>query len=319
MIIDEFEAKILSVNCNNKLTVNRICRDYLAAMKEKYTLKTVKGYLTKCRKIIQANCPPPVAKSACQVLKLDSQEYYELNKAYREKVFKRSFDWKESIEPDRFIQICTDMIGGYWETHKSYQRLAIGIAGLTGRRFFGEILGFGRFKIIGWEKLEEGSVWKHRIPAQVMMFSGHSKSKNAKRPPYAIPVLGDADLIYEGWRVLREEKTVIPKNFPDEMRYLTIDSHKISVKRHYDLYQKYRKQIIEINFKLKRLNGAATPILRQDFDRPDLQIKDLRSIYASVCYKKFNANADKNPYISKILGHSEYDYTTAQSYKNFEG
>jgi len=316
MITDDFEAEILNVNCNNKLAVNRICRDYLATMREKYALKTIRGYLTKCRKVINNNCPPPVAKSACQVLKLDSKEYFELNKAYKEKVFKKSFDRKEIIEPDRFIQICTDMIGGYWETHKSYQRLAIGIAGLTGRRFFGEILGFGRFEISGLEKLKKGSIWKHRIPAQIMMFSGHSKSKN--KPPYAIPILGDADLIYEGWRVLREEKTVIPKDFPAEMHYLTRDSDKISLERHYDLYQQYREKIVGINVKLKRLNGAATQILRQDFDRPDLQIKDLRSMYATICYKKFNPNADKNPYISMILGHSEYDYTTAQSYKNFE-
>jgi len=151
-----------------------------------------------------------------------------------------------------------------------------------------------------------------------MMFSGHSKARNMERPPYAIPILGDADLIYEGWRVLREEKTVIPKDCPDEMHYLTIDSDKISLDRHYDLYQKYREKIIEINVGLKKMNGAATKILRQDFERPDLQIKDLRSMYANICYKKFNPNADKNPYISMILGHSEYDYTTAQSYKNFE-
>jgi len=318
MIIDDFEANILSVNLNNKLVVNRICRDYLATMKKQYTLKTVKGYLTKCRKVIQAHCPPPVAKSACQVLKLDSKEYYELNKDYREKVFNRSFNWKERIDPDIFIQTCMNMIDGYWETHKSYIRLSIGIAGLTGRRFFSEIIGFGRFKIIGPEKLEEGSAWKHQTPAHAMMFSGHSKARNMERPPYIIPVLGDSKLIYHGWRVLREEKPVIPKNFPDEMHYLTRDAHKITVKRHYDLYQKYRQQIIEINETLKKLNAAATPILREAFDRSDLQIKDLRSIYASVCYKKFKPNADKNPYISMILGHSEYDYTTAQSYKNFE-
>lgn len=318
MIIDDFEKDILFVGPNNKEAVNRICREYMETMRKKYSIYTVRSYCTICRRIVRTHCPPPVTKSAHQILRLESQDYRKIDEEYQKKVFLRSWDQKEGIDPDHFIQICLDQIAGYWETHKSYQRLAIGIAGLTGRRFFSEILGFGRFRIIGLENLHKGSIWKHRIPAHTMMFSGHAKTLNRGKAPYPIPILGNSpELVYHGWRVLREAKQVIPKDFPDEMNYLTRDSYKINIQHHYRLFQKYRDQIIEINRKLKYLNGGATKVLHPIFNRTDLQIKDLRSLYVTTCYKKFKPNTDKNPYISKIFGHHQFDCITAQIYKNF--
>jgi hypothetical protein len=186
-------------------------------------------------------------------------------------------------------------------THKrvSYGRLAIGLMVLTGRRDT-EIVKTASFK-----KLSEGTQ-KHFEQAEKLnlneddcvIFSGQLKtkeSKNANLDPYVIPVLGDVDTIIEALRKLREIKDCT-KLTNDEVHSQVNPTLNESIKR--------------VHFKGLLVN-------------PSCSI--MRKIYCAICQKwfydenqSFKLEMSKQKYLASILGHTEKDFGTANSYKDYE-
>lgn len=122
-----------------------------------------------------------------------------------------------------------------------------------------------------------------------VLFSGQLKTKNrVDIAPYVIPVLGDAEKIVSTLNAIRAKK---PNFINDPEKF-------------HDAASK------ELNRRVKRFFPFVS-------DTP-LAIKDLRSIYGELnFYFEDNRTIAKSKYISSILGHTEDDITTGQSYLDF--
>lgn len=122
-----------------------------------------------------------------------------------------------------------------------------------------------------------------------VMFTGQLKMKGrADQSSYAIPVLGNVDKIIKALKQLHEAKPVYLNN--------TIRFHNACSK---SLGQKTKK------------------IFSDTSDKP-LSPKDLRSIYAEICYSlEDDKRVAKQKFFSQILGHGEDDNSTGVSYLDF--
>lgn len=122
-----------------------------------------------------------------------------------------------------------------------------------------------------------------------VLFSGQLKVKDRiDVAPYVIPILGDAEKVIATLNHIRIKKPDFINN---------------PVKFH-DAASK------ELNRRVKRFFPFVS-------DTP-LAIKDLRSIYGELnFYFEDNRTIAKSKYISSILGHTEDDITTGQSYLDF--
>lgn len=122
-----------------------------------------------------------------------------------------------------------------------------------------------------------------------VLFSGQLKTKDRiDVAPYVIPVLGDAEKIVATLDSIRTKK---PDFINDPVKF-------------HDAASK------ELNRRVKRFFPFVS-------DAP-LSIKDLRSIYGELNFMfEDNRTIAKSKYISSILGHTEDDITTGQSYLDF--
>jgi hypothetical protein len=120
-----------------------------------------------------------------------------------------------------------------------------------------------------------------------LMFAGQAKAKRDV-PPYKIPVLGDKQQVLQAWTQLRELK---PK-------WASTDN--VSITK-------------GIN---KSINEAAKEVF------PDIakSFKDLRAMYAAICYDRFakNGSMTVSAYASSILGHWEDDAVVGLHYGGFK-
>lgn len=123
-----------------------------------------------------------------------------------------------------------------------------------------------------------------------IVFSGQLKTKesdNAQLNPYKIPVLSDPNLIISGLNNLR--------NLKDFSNLSTKEVHSRCNKSCNEAVKRHYKGLIE-----------------------NVSVKDLRSIYATITYVLFcPPTISETAYHARILGHSELDLSTAQSYKDF--
>jgi len=322
-IIDDFKAEVaasgaLGNRTDQRQKLNRIAEKYLIEMKEKYSLNTVKNYLATMRKFVAAETEAGEKHPAMQMLKLDSQEYYQMNKEYAEKVRQRSKSPFENINVEAFVKTCEDLIEGYHRTHISFVKLALGLAGLTGRRLYSEVLGFGKISLI--DDPDQPGRMDHVI------FAGQAKVKgDGVKPAYEIPVLSDAEFVCDGWNLLRAEKPAIPDDLtgyeilPNDLKSLTVNVHQTGFDDYQRLFLTHREDLKELsNWCAKRAHTAAAKNSKKIFEEFGLQkAHDLRAIYAECCFKVFQPGGDRNNYFSEILGHNENDLMTAQSYKTF--
>ena len=122
-----------------------------------------------------------------------------------------------------------------------------------------------------------------------LLFSGQLKTKDrGDLPAYEIPVLCEPSKIIETIEALRAKK---PQFINDTVKF-------------HDAASK------ELNRRVKRFFPFVS-------DAP-LSTKDLRSIYGELNFMfEDNPTIAKSKYISNILGHSEDDITTGQSYLDF--
>ena len=123
-----------------------------------------------------------------------------------------------------------------------------------------------------------------------VMFAGQLKTKgsdNAQTSPYEIPVLTTSQTAVDSLAKLRELR-VFSGLSNDQVHSKVNKSLNESVKRHF---------------------GALVPLVK---------LKDLRSAYATICHDFYCPDhISQTAYFAQILGHSNEDLTTAQSYQDF--
>lgn len=122
-----------------------------------------------------------------------------------------------------------------------------------------------------------------------LMFSGQLKTKaRGELEAFKIPVLGDPKQIIAALERIRRDKPQFIDNTP----------------RFHNACSK------ELGVRVKRLFPKITD--------GELSVKDLRSIYAEICFSlEDNESIAKQKYFSLILGHGEDDNSTGTSYLDF--
>jgi hypothetical protein len=115
-------------------------------------------------------------------------------------------------------------------------------------------------------------------------FRGQAKARNQERPPYNIPVLLPKEKVLQAWQLLRDRN---PSWSTFENRRLT-----------------------------NAINGDANKLTRELFGGQAKTFKDLRSMYAAICYEKFGRAGPmaETKYCSTILGHAEKNNSVGVHY-----
>lgn len=171
--------------------------------------------------------------------------------------------------------------------HKKYIEKAISL--LDCKSYPEQVIGFAA--LTGRRLAEIGCTAEFSIvSSDELMFKGQLKLKD-KTPtlkPYKIPVLANSFTLMKKFDLFREKyKTYIgnPKKFHNNnSRYIS------------EFTKKHLKQFVE----------------------KDIQGKDLRAIYAEIAASKFKSiEQTKQRYFALILGHSEDDLVTCNSYFDF--
>jgi hypothetical protein len=123
--------------------------------------------------------------------------------------------------------------------------------------------------------------------SQELMFTGQAKAKR-EVAPYKIPVLGDKFLALKAWKQLRELK---PK-------WATTENSAIT----------------------RGINKSINEAAKDAFEDIAKTFKDLRAMYAAICYDRFAKNGAMtvSAYASSILGHWEDDNTVGLHYGGFK-
>jgi hypothetical protein len=143
------------------------------------------------------------------------------------------------------------------------------------------------------------------IDSNHLIFDGQLKTKGSNSlKSYKIPVLMNINDFLIHWRFFREQYT---KNLIDRNIYKLDDffSTQLTEKFHNN-YSKDMSMRVKKYFK--------------NFVTGEIQTKNLRPIYATIAVNKFNKNSNKSSqkYIAEILGHSDNDLNTTNSYIDFK-
>ena len=129
------------------------------------------------------------------------------------------------------------------------------------------------------------------LTPETMQFAGQLKTKGAEksRDNYPIPVLADSAEIADALARLRRAK--------DFSQHSEASINSLTSK--------------ETGIQCRRYFGAIIP---------DVKPKDLRALYAQICWDTFGQSSPKLQlgYFAEILGHSEQDNVTAVSYMVFK-
>ena len=130
------------------------------------------------------------------------------------------------------------------------------------------------------------------VDEQTVLFSGQLKLKARQLSSYTIPVLHNPEELIKVLAKLRQAKPELVGN---------------SLKFHNNASK-------NLNYKVKKYYAGC-------FDG-DPKPKDLRSIYAELCFALFCEkggvrNIAKNQYFSLLLGHGENDLSTSDAYVDF--
>lgn len=156
--------------------------------------------------------------------------------------------------------------------------VAIALMLVTGRRQ-AEVMCSGRFS-----------------PAtdSTVMFSGQLKTKNRESQPYEIPVLAPVDKVVEAmaWLEAKGKRQSDPK-------------------KAHNLYSRY---ISEGCTKLNRQGLMEVTFVPEGVEPAKLKAHMCRQIYAQIVAKSCPQGMKPKTYIGMILGHGEFDSSTADSY-----
>ena len=262
--------------------LHRICAREVRNLKAKFTLATVKYYLSQYRDAIRASDPnhlvlrPRRMRSGQRFsyLALDPEETRSLNAAYQSSIH-RDQSKLIPLNADAFIEKARSLLSS-----SSYLEKGIALMALTGRRP-GEIFFSAKF-----------SLPKKKFPFPALIFEGQLKTRNAPGTsflPYPIPVLAEPKLIIAELAKLRSLKP-----FPSLHAVHVTTSPQLS---------KY------------------VPASFSSLDLP-WKPGHLRSAYAAICCHRFKPkNMTDDIFIADILGHKLLPGSAAlsvgQSHKDF--
>lgn len=263
---------------DNARKAELLCKRELKDLYATYADSTVHFWLTKYRHAIKA------AELDMPYLRLMHEPIRKMRAngaKQRKRVYQRQARQKPLYDVDAIVNRACALL-----ERESYAAVGLGIALLTGRRAY-EVFVTGKFQPI------RGRIHEVR-------FSGQAKTRNNKRAqkPYIIPVLTTPENIVEGMNHLR--------NLRDFTMYLPDNDE------------------IDLAPKSRDFQDCTGKTLRETCTRyfgkliPKCTPHDLRKIYAVIAYDWFAPpDMSVGRYASEILGHSEGDLATVQSYQDF--
>jgi integrase len=271
--------------------IEAACTSEIERLRDAYSKSSVFSVVTKYRKHLEAQgfSNHPVMS----FFKLSRAEYGNRRGAYKRKVAREMSELRPLFDWEGYINRATWLLKS-----DSYINVTMGLCALTGRRP-GEILATARF-----EKTGEFTA----------KFTGQLKTKGSDnaRDGYEVYLLTSADTVIEALARLRTMKSfnaskVKPGETQGQMiNRLTANSQAKSVRRYF----------LEFASDYERANGKPE----------NLRPLNLRSIYALLAWEMWgdvwlksidSIDADETAFFAAMLGHSEGDTATAQSYRNF--
>lgn len=216
----------------------------------------------------------------------------ELSDEVKKVVYKKintSFDEKETLKKAESAQVTNDMLK-LQPIYDVDKYIDVACMLLDETSYLAQAVGL--CALTGRRAAEIGATGKFELiegETTKVLFSGQLKTKDrVDIAPYVIPVLGDAEKIISTLNAIRAKK---PDFINDQIKF-------------HDAASK------ELNKRVKRFFPFVS--------NAPLSIKDLRSIYGELNYFfADNRTIAKSKYISSILGHTEDDITTGQSYLDF--
>lgn len=143
------------------------------------------------------------------------------------------------------------------------------------------------------------------VDSNHLIFEGQLKTKGSDSlKSYKIPILMNTNDFLIHWRFFREQytKNLIDKNILKLDDFFTTQ---LTAKFHNN-YSKDMSMRVKKYFK--------------NFIDGEIQTKNLRAIYGCIAMCKFNKNTNKSNqrYVAEILGHSDNDLNTVNSYIDFK-
>lgn len=275
-----------------------IQKDWAATQKlfDDKTTATKKLYGSKFRKAVfdaikvreqDAKRREELLATMKDLLKTDPEVLNEVKEHYRENISKNANKLVRVEHYAKMVEIATR-----WLTGDSDELRALGLMLVTGRRFY-EVLVAGEFgrTVIQLERGKMSPIWR-------MDFSGQMKTREAEGTKfdtlYNIPTLAPVAKVIKAVNLLRsspmgKEIAAMGQEFANT---------------HY-------------NPRLNKILRASA--IGELWPKGDvLTIKQLRTLYAEVCFKH-HAPSDKHKdaYFAEILGHREGDMNTALSYVRY--
>lgn len=265
----------LLVGIRNKKEIEKICSYEMALLERAYpNLNTRHAYLRKYRNGIRKKYGKNDGKT-CTHKALGYMKLNSKDMDTRNTNFEANLDIRTSDVATFDLREMVKKCRNAVTQRQEPLLVALGLMGLTGRRPI-EILKIGTFEY---------------VDKSTIQFYGQAKTKNSRDDDfsYEIPVLGDAQEIIEGLKYIREK---LPLN---------------------DI----SNEAINSNHTRRLLNRSQT-FFRGFFGTYKIKLnnKSFRSMYVSACYELNNMTNKMsfNAYAAKILGHGEFDKTTANSY-----
>ena len=196
---------------------------------------------------------------------------------------------KELIAIDKIKHInCIDNLA-----NQTLYKTGVGLAGLTGRRC-SEIFGTGFFTI-------------YDVKMNLLKFSGCIKGKNNAVKSVIIPCLNNVKIFMKQW-------SRFVKNINLLYDYKSINNHQEHIKWFESNFETIKRGCIKIN---NRASKDLSLIVKKELGNK-FTFKDLRAIYIALAIKFYKPdNVSQAYYTSNILGHSENDLQTQNSYMKY--
>jgi hypothetical protein len=298
--IQEFIAVLKQAKSEE--TIKGLCKDEVVYLGSDLALTSKRRSITRYRNAIKELDPNHVA---LQYFKLSYGETRSYKASYKKQIKAEQSNLKPLAADDIIIQAETLL------ESNSYLALALGLMLLSGRRAT-EIL-----KTASFEPATEYSV----------IFSGQLKTKgseNAQTAPYEIPLLTSADRFLAAFsrlRQLRDFSTISN----DEVNRKCAKSLSDQVKKHFwklvkDSIEAEISRLIQKGENLESKEKKHLLYL-QEVSKSSLSliaVKDLRAAYITIAEDLYNLKStSQDVFFANVLGHSEDDLATAQSYKDF--
>ena len=184
----------LFVNKLSKLSTTKemisLCVSERESLKEKYTIGTVRAYMTDYRKAIKDKFGNRT--NLLKHLRISRRENNSIERKQNKKVVAQNKNLTKIENPEQLIKIATDLLN-----ESSYIKRALGLMLLTGRR--------------ATEILKTGKLVKHKNRAYESVFTGQLKTKGIEMKPYPIFTLIDSVIVNKALRKLRKDKDFTQK------------------------------------------------------------------------------------------------------------